>query len=51
MAHHNNIGIDHLYAEKYDEALSSFQEAVNVRTVALGPEQPDVLVSACMDFW
>ena len=42
---HNNIGIMHLLAENYRQALPEFQEAVSIRTAALGPDHPDVCVS------
>ncbi len=50
-AHHlvgtaiHNIGMVHLYAQNYPQALKHFQEAVSVRRVALGPDHPAIAAS------
>lgn len=44
MAFHN-IGMVHLYAQKYSQALTAFQEAVSVRRSALGSDHPAVATS------
>ena len=38
----HNIGMVLLFAERYTEAMTFFQEAVTVRRAALGAEHPDV---------
>lgn len=50
-AHHlvgtaiHNIGMVHLYAQNYPQALKLFQEAVSVRRVALGSDHPAIAAS------
>lgn len=50
-AHHlvgtaiHNIGMVHLYAQNYPQALKQFQEAVSVRRVALGSDHPAIAAS------
>ena len=41
----HNCGIVHMMAENYGQAKLCFQEAVTVRTAALGDSHPDVAVS------
>jgi hypothetical protein len=49
----HNCGIVHMLAEQYIQGKMCFQEAVSVRSAALGESHPDVAVSAvwfCMAF-
>lgn len=43
----HNSGIVLMLAEHYAEAKTCFQEAVSIRTAALGGTHPDVAVSSC----
>lgn len=41
----HNMGVVHLRAGHYDDALTSFKKAISIRKGVLGVDHPDVAVS------